>query len=422
MPTNADVLSLQMERVRSKLQELFETSNTVSAAIKKGAEAEQISTRDYRIPEILSNGGDYGTFNADGGDMGLGSGMQAVHMISTYFTTKIGFQITNLQMFATATSERAVAKVFARTLSKAIVEYQAYDDYAFHTPGNAVFATATAQATTGGFTVYTLDTAFATQLCRLNMPVQVYDTTLATNRTSAVTPSARITAINIPLNSITLSVTVAGAAATDKILFDGVTGAAPPWKHGHYYFASSATSGSILSLNKATYPQLASSSVAVNGGLSAAHGLALIDQMTQKRDNVGNLKGIAHMKQRTAWYLLGLQISEWKRGKSDEMIDLVPSTGKNATGTFTFCGIEHTIDKHADRTRIDWLDFKTYGRAVLVELDYHTVEGRKLFELRGASGGVAAATLFYLRQLEDWYNIDPGALGYLSGLTIPSVP
>lgn len=419
MPSNADVVSLQMEKVRSKLQEIFETSAKASAMVKRTAEVEQISTRDYRIPLVVANGGDYGTFDPDGGDMGRGSGPQFVHMIGTYFPVKFAVELTSLQMYATATSERAVAKVFARAMKTAMSEFQAYDDASFHGKADAVFATATAQATVGGFTQFTLDTVRATQLCRRGAKCHVYDTTLATQRAGG---PFRITAVDTQNNKVTMSATIAAAAATDKLLFDGVSGATPAWKKGLYLFNDDTASGNLLSLSKSANPEIIASRVNANSAtLNAAHAMFLIDQMTQRRDNLGNLKGLAHQKQRTAWYQLGIQISEWSRGKSDEMIDIVPKQGSDGLAQFSFGGIIHMVDKHQNRDRIDWFDPKMMGRAVLKDLDYHTVEGRRLFELRGASGGVAAGMIFYLEQLEDWVNFDPGAGGYIDNLAIPAL-
>jgi hypothetical protein len=422
MPTNNDVLALQMERVRSKLQDLFETSNTLSARVKKSAEVEQISTRDYRIPNIFSYGGDFGKFDPDGGDMGLGSGMESAYMVGTYFPVKIAFQITNLQMYATATSERAVAKVFAKTMASAIKEFQVYDDYSFHTAGSGIFAKATAQATVTGATEYTLDTTLATQLCRRKAMCRVYSNDLQTDR-----GEARIIKVDVTGNKVRMgtsagaNLTVAGAANDDVLVFHGVSGASPVWKNGLYALSNTVTTGNFQSLSKVTYPELVGNGIAVGGPLAAGHGLMLLDQITQRRDDIGNLSGVAHMKQRTAWYLLGMQISEWDRsGKSNAMLDIVPEVG-NGTGSFKFCGIDHLVDKHQDRTRIDWLDFKNIGRAVLKDLDYHTVDGIKLFPLRGATGGIAAGMLFYLEQHEDWYTPDPGKFAALTTLSIPTV-
>ncbi len=420
MPANADVVALQMEKVRKKLPDLFETSSVASGMIKKGGEAERVSTRDYRIPLVLQNGGVYGTYDPDGGDMGRGTAMKTVPMISTYFPTSIAFEITELMQRATDSSEIAVAKAFARLMTKAIEEFQTYEDYSFHTDGSGVIATATAQATVSSKTVYTLDTNFSTQLIRPGGSYHVYDTTLGTQRTVAGTPLTA-TIVDPAAGKVTLSATVSGAAATDKLLPAGVSGATPAWKKGLYYYHSATASGNLLQISKATYPELVTPHVdGASGPLSAAHGLLLLDQIVQRRDDLGSLVGLAHMKQRTAWYLLGMQISEWQRGKSDDMLDLVPDTG-DGLKKFRFCGVDHLVDKHQNRTRIDWINKKNWGRAVLADMDYYTVGDKKLFEIRGSSGGVASAIVFYLRTLEDWYCVDPGAAGYIDALALPAV-
>ena len=60
----ADVLQAQIEKVRPKVEELFETSDTVAALIKKGGEAETISHKLYRIPIVTRRGGSFRFFSA----------------------------------------------------------------------------------------------------------------------------------------------------------------------------------------------------------------------------------------------------------------------------------------------------------------------------------------------------------------------
>jgi hypothetical protein len=421
MPSNADVVSLQMEKVRKKLSELFETSNVASNLVQRGAETEQISTRDYRIPFIYQRGGKYRTFNPDGGDMGRGSGPKATHMVATYFPVVYAIELTNLEMYATATSEKAVKKAFAYALTNAMKEFQVYTDYSFHTAGDGIFARPTSHSVVSSKSVYTLDTAFATQLCRRGMGCTVYQNNLSAARVGATDSLAprTIEKVDIGQNQITLDQEVASAGNDDFILFEGVSGATPAWKNGLYKFNNSSTSGSLLSVVKADYPEIVAQEQPANGALNGVFGMLLLDELRQKRDDevISGIIGLAHSKQRTAWYKAGMTISEWQRGSKDKMIDLVPDMSER---NFMYAGVKHTIDKHQNRTRIDWFNPKIFGRAILKELDWHTVEGRKLFELRGASGGVAAGMVFYLEQLEDWYSTDPGAGGYISGLTLPT--
>lgn len=421
MPTNADVLSLQQEKVRAKLPELFETSNFLVAEVERNAEVEQVSTRDYRIPIVVSYGGDYGTFDPDGGDMGLGSGPITKHYVTSYFPIKFGIQLTNLQMYATAKSEQAVKNAFALVMAKAMKQFQAQEDASFHTAGNGVIATATAQTTTSSKTVYTLDTSFSTQLLRRGMPVKVYPNDLSVGpraRTDDGTKTTFRCAIVDPVSGkVTLDDTVASAAATDKIVFDGVSGATPTWKKGMYSFLSTATTGNLMSLDRAANPEIISNWQTANGPLSGLHGMFLLDAIEQRRDDLGNLVAVFHMKQRSAWYKAGMAISEWQRGKADAMIDVVPKRAKE----FQFAGIRAVVDKHQDRTRVDVLNLKRWGRAVLKDLDWYQVGDRKIFPLRGTSGGIAAGVLLYLELHSDWYTDDVGCQGFISGLTIPTV-
>jgi len=417
MPTNADVVSLQQERVRKALPELFETSNFLYSEIKRRAEVERVSTRDYRLPIIVSYGGDYRTFNLDGGDMGRGSGPITKHYVTTYFPIVFAIELSNLQMYATATSEQAVKNAFALTMAKAMQSLQAQEDASLHCPTPGVIGTATATAAAGGKTIYTLDTAFGTQLIRRQMPVCVYSNDLSTQKTTAAgADTFRVAAVDVVGNTVTLDGVVDNAANDDKLLFAGVSGASPTWKKSIPAFLSTATTGNLLSLSRSDNPEIVSNWIAVNGPLQGIHGMLLLDAIEQRRDDVGELVAVFHMKQRAAWYKAGIAISEWQRGAKDGMIDIVPKRARD----FQFAGVRAVVDKHQDRTRIDFLNLKHWGRAVLKDLDWYSVGNTRVFELRGTSGGVAAGILMYLELHSDWHTDDPGAQGFLSGLTIPT--
>ncbi len=414
MPTNADVVSLQQERVRSKLPELLETSSYLYSELQGRAEVETVSTRDYRMPIVVAFGGDYRTFDPDGGDMGLGSGPITRHYVTTYFPIIFAIQLTNLQMYATAKSEQAVKQTYALTMARAMKTLQAMEDASLHSAGNGVIATATAHAHPSSKLQYTLDTAFGTQLLRRNAKVIPYVNALSAAITGWST--GRIAVLDVVGNTITFDVDNTNAADNDKLLFDGVSGASPSWKKGIPYFLSTSTTGNLMSLDRAANPEIVSNWINVNGPLNGIHGMLLLDAIEQRRDTLGDLVAVFHMKQRAAWYKAGITISEWQRGAKDAMIDIVPKRAKE----FTFAGIRAIVDKHQDRTRIDVLDLKRWGRAVLKDLDWYTVGGTKVFPMRGASTGLAAGILMYLELHSDWYTDDPGGQGFLYNLSIPT--
>lgn len=413
MPTNAEVISLQLERVRPKLQELFETSDALFSRIKRASDVIKVSARDLRIPVVLTHGGDYRSFSLDGGDMGRGSGPVATHFVTTYFPTVLAIELTNLQLHATASSEQAVAKAFALATANAIKSMQFYEDVSLHTAGQGVIGTATAQTTGGGFTTYTMDQEFGVQLLRRGMPVHVFSNNLATQRTSS--GAVRVVSVNYATNQVTLP-TISGAANDDKILFDGV-GATPVWKKGLPFFLSTATTGTLLGVDRSTYPEIISNWVSASGALNGLHGMLLLDQIEQRRKELGkNLLAVFHMRQRAAWYAQGIAISEWQRGNNDSPLDIVPKR----QAEFSFAGIPAIADPHQSRTRIDVIDLDRWGSAVLKELDWYQVGNQRLFELRGSSGGVASGILMYLEYHADWFTDDPGSQGFIFGLSIPS--
>jgi len=51
---------------------------------------------------------------------------------------------------------------------------------------------------------------------------------------------------------------------------------------------------------------------------------------------------------------------------------------------------------------------------------YKSKDGRRFFELRGASGGVKTSDVFYIVVSFNMYAKNPAAIAYIDGLTVPS--
>lgn len=428
--TNADVIGAQMERVRPKLQSWYETSNKIAALVKKAAESHRVSAwsqvlsggstlAGFRVPVQIYRGGDFGTFSYDEGDLGSGSMMKVQFMSLGYYPVKLAYEISALAAEATATSEQAVVNVFRTQLADAMKELQAYDDISFHNDGTGVLATGDGVTAPTGSTTYTLEPNFGAQRLRYNQPVDVYDTTLATLKQAAL----RVNAINWTAKTVTLGGAVTGGAVNTDVI--AVNGMAPTltvgsFKNGLYTFNNSATSGTTFGINRATYSEIVTPFINAAGPLVPAHGLALKDQLIQRRDEdvMRGMVGVIHMSQRAAIYLAGIAISEWHRGTSDKMIDITPQ-GSDYKTEVTWNDITHYISKRQDRSRLDWFNPKLWGRVFLHDTKFYEVEGRRIFELRSSSGTVKAGMLFYLVNMENYYASDPAAGGVISGLTLP---
>jgi hypothetical protein len=81
-----------------------------------------------------------------------------------------------------------------------------------------------------------------------------------------------------------------------------------------------------------------------------------------------------------------------------------------------------SVRKHFnwDKTRIDFVDKGVWGRAEILPIGFYTSDGRKIFELRGASGGVAAADIFYMVTGMQTFVSNPVATSYIDNLAVPS--
>lgn len=431
--TNADVVGGQFEKVRPKLQEWYETTTLVSGLIRKASESHKISAwtqtlsggttlSAFRVPLMRYVGGDYGTFSYDEGNLGGGSSMRVDFMTIGYFPAEYAVEISSLAKEATASSEQAVVDVFKYHLKKSMKEMQHYEDTGYHQDGTGVLATGNGTGSPASTNpVYNLESTFGPQRLRYNQPVDVYSNDTTTQRGT----SLRVTSYDLVGKTVTLSGSVTGPTNTDKLAFKGMSAtlSVGSWKNGLYTFNNTATSGTTLGLNRATVVEIVTPNVAAGStALAPAHGLLLNDQIIQRRDEdaLAGMVGIAHQAQRAAVYFTGIAISEWHRGSTDKMIDIVPSDIKQST-TFTWTGVKHYVSKKQDRSRIDWIIPKNWGRAMLHDLKFHEVEGRRIFELRdSATGFPKAGMTFYLIQSENVYCVDPGAGGVITGLALPS--
>jgi formylglycine-generating enzyme required for sulfatase activity len=72
------------------------------------------------------------------------------------------------------------------------------------------------------------------------------------------------------------------------------------------------------------------------------------------------------------------------------------------------------------KKRIDFVVSSIWGRAEILPIGFYTSDGRRIFELRGASGGVAAADIFYMVVGFQTFVLNPAATAYIDALAVPS--
>lgn len=445
-----DVVPAQIEKVRQKLQPIFESSSEVSSMIKKaGADKVDISRYLYRIPLQLYRGGNFHKGNSDGGSLGVGTGMSLSSLQAGYIKTYRSYRVTDEESDTSATSAQSVVNVFQKTLADAMTEAQIDDDITLHTDGTGILTlgSSASSATTLTFAA-TTDTLGVNRL-REGMCIDVWDATGANKRAGASTAPTVILNIDYNGKVVTFSQSITGITTGDIIAFPaldiygpatlvtasstwpgqgltngpGLTG--DSFRHGIYYANDATTSNYYLGKLKSTIGQLLATHISASNSLFS-FGLVLqgLDAITQRRDKEATkgLRGIAHMKQRQAIFQIGVNISNifLKPGDSQgKMPDLMPNN-IGYTDMFYLCGVPVMVSKRQYNDRIDFINPSLWGRAQIHDLRFKTVSGANVFPVHGSDGTISASREFHIEQGFDFVDFDPGVGFYVDTLSVPS--
>ena len=414
---NANVIALQLEKVRDKVPLLYERDDILLTMIQQRGDVEKISSRNLRLPLQVNPGGKAGSYNADGGDLGRGSGTQYdVAQVSPIFF-RFAIEITKLVEYATTGRERAIENAAKREVANGMKQFRSFLDKLIQTAGNGVLGTISAV----NGTTFTMTVPYGAALVYPGQTIQIYDTTLTTNRNIAASVTTNVvTADPITTQQITVDNVPSGTVATDVIVHDGLSGAQPVSLYGIKYHQNNATTGTWLNLNRTTYPiQLATPRVnAGNAALTPANVRLAINKV-RKSLGINHLsKLIAYMavEQEHAWENLGITVSSIIKegGGNANDLDLL------FTGRKTMSGIPIKSSVNADQTRVDFLDLAHWGRAVLKDIDFYEVNGNTVFPIYGASGGLAASYIFYFDTSFQLFSDSPRSGAYIDTLARPS--
>jgi hypothetical protein len=415
---NANVVALQLEKVRDKVPLLYERDDILLTMIQQRGDVEKVSSRNMRLPLQVNPGGKAGSYNADGGDLGRGSGTQYdVAQVSPIFF-RFAIEITKLVEYATTGRERAIENAAKREVANGMKQFRAFLDKLMQTAGNGVLGTINSVA---GST-FTMTVPSGAALVYPGQTIQIYDTTLTTNRNVAAGVTTTVlTADPITTQQITVDNVPTGTVATDVIVHDGLTGAQPVSLFGIKYHQNNATTGTWLNLNRATYPiQLQTPRVnAGNAALTPSNVRLAINKVRKSLgiNHVGKLIAYMAVEQEHAWENLGITVSQIIKeggGGNGNDLDLLFS------GRKTMSGVPIKSSVNADQTRVDFLDLSHWGRAVLKDIDFYEVNGNTVFPIYGASGGLAASYIFYFDTAFQVWDDSPRTGAFIDTLARPS--
>ncbi len=420
--SNMQLIAAQIERIAPKVELLYERSDDLIVLIGK-TDSTKVSSRAMRIVLQIIAGGKGGSYNADGGDMGRGSGESyEVATVSPVFK-KMSFEQTSLAEWATASDEQSIVNAASSIVSNAMDQFHAYEDKLLNATSS--FSLGSIGSILG--TVLTMTVPTGAQLVYDNQVVQVYDTTQTINRSANSGVITTVLATDPQTSqAIVVDQLPPGTIAGDVLMSDGLIGANPVDLFTVKYHQSAATTGVWQNLNRATYPyKLASSRV--NGNLGALVPMQPELCINKIRKGIGIKKikkPLAYMalEQKHAWDQLAttVQIIDRAQHKSGESVDMNPTSFANY-GSGNMHGIPIKLGQNADQTRIDFLEMSVWCRATMNESGFlKDRNGKMWFRIYGASGGIATAEQFHIIHNFQVCNRNPRVGGFIDNLVRPA--
>lgn len=407
-----NVLGLELETVLKKVPALFDREVTFYSRIEK-RNVEQVSNRSMRIPLEMRPGGRFGHYDPDGGDLGRGDASQFDKAVIDTVHLRYAVEWTKKAEWATDSERKAVLQAFKHNLAKAMIEFRRGFDALCCTSGNGVLGTI---LTVNSTTDFVLDSEFGIKLLRYGQIIKIYDTTLATDRTAAIT--AQINFYDLPNKRIKINNAVAGTTAGDKVVIEGVSGANPVSMLGVYYHHNDASTGTWLGFDRSLTPEIRANRVNASSSSFVLPFARLAMNKAMDRvgsDEVPKLEAWTHPCQLQAYEETGQTVSEIHKSASDEKLNLYFNPdGMQMAG----CPVKSSFKWSKKRIDFIWYDY--WGRAEMHPAGFYDVEGRKIFELRGTSGGVATGQIFYLVASFNLFMTNPAAATYIDTLAVPS--
>lgn len=408
----SQVQALELERVIPKIRVLFERDDKFYSNIKK-RDVEKISNRQMRVPLELRPGGSFQYFNADGGDLGRGGGPTFDKAVLTCVFVSENIEYTKLAQWATDDARKAIVNSVRRLTATALDELRRQLDAQMMQPGTGVVGTISAVSTAGGVDTYTLGSdGFGARLVRFGQTVQVFDTTLATNRGSGV-----ITKWDVENKSIDVTPAITGATSTDVLVVNGISSPASlPALYGVPYHHSNASTGTWLGFSRSATPEIRSNRVnAASANLTLPLPRLAINKIGNRvgLDNNFNPEAWLHPAQKQAYEEIGQLVSIIHKQAKAESLDMYFESMQMA-------GAPVKPSFNWDRTRIDFVVSDVWGRGEILPIGFYTTDGRKIFEIRGASGGVATADIFYMVVGMQTFVSNPAATAYIDALAVPT--
>lgn len=413
----SQVLAMELEKVRPNLSLMYQQDDTLWSEFKPRTDVEVVSGRPTRVPMELLAGGKFRVGDPDGGDLGLGSGPTTdVGTLTPVYFFQCS-QYTKATEINTNSKQKAIESYAELIMKRAMAQINTNIEAAIQGDGSNTLDT----IVTGSAGDATIVVNNANQFYD-NQDIDIWSAVGGTFRGTVTIQSVDANNKTLYLTGVLPASTVPGAV----LMISGSAGTAGSGIYGIQYFQVNSNTGSVMGLNRSSYPgKLSTPTVnAANQALTPAmarRSLAQI-QIALGIKAPDEEKLVYHMNvdQVAAWENVGLVVTSVIQNqiKGDESVDMLKKSAPKQFAGRPIIGGLGSI--HATPGRIDGLCLKHWFRVENQPIDYYEVGGQTLFPTYGATGGLSASTMFYLWTGVNIGNDNVRAGVYLSALAIPS--
>jgi hypothetical protein len=410
---NSQTLADQLEKVRRTIPQLWFNENVFLTKLQAREDLE-VSTRPTRVPLDIQAGGNGGVVNLDGGDMGRGSaGSRAVGLLSNAYY-RWAIEWSELSEVANDSSGKSIQNYVEKEVGRGIKNFRAFLDSLVQGNGSDQLDTVTAYTAGDPSVTVTTPARFSDQQI-----IQFVTGAVG----GAVKGNATISYVDYLNKKLYLTAVPAFTpAAADSILAENATNVANSGIAGIQSYQVSSTSGTFLSLNRATYPGRLTTPFqdGGNAAITPAFARLLLNSMRVRNGiDADTTSGFFYMNldQEAAWENTGLVITEnifqqIKGDASEDMLKKMPSR--------TLAGRSIVTSVKATQGRIDYIAQDHWFKQEIKPLDFYDIDGKTVFPIYGASGGLASTKITYLIFGGNIATDDPAAGAYATGLSVPA--
>lgn len=431
----AAIEAVELETVREEVPDLMLTEDTFFSRLKKAGRVLPMSTStggavgssfdptgrpSLRIPMRIKAGSAHLQFNADGGDMGRGTGSAYAAQFLLPVSFAEACEITAQAQWSSDSGKKSRVNVKATEFTHTLEQFKSNLDADLQGDGSGTLDTVVTASSAGGGAGPSFSNIIVNNANQFfdNQVVQVFPSVGGVSR-----GSFQITFVDGVTNTIfSADALPPGTTTNDLLVINGATGAAGTSIMGIRAYQVNGNSGTLNGLSRASFPGRLSTPLVNLGGafITEATGRFVTSKISlalgTESPALADLIWYMNVDQAAAVENLAVQVAitnqqEVKGNSSQDMLK------RNTPKTFVDYDIVRSV--HALPGRIDALCLKYWGLGELKASDLYDVNGQTVFPTIGPSGGINASTIFYFVWSGNVFNSNVRAGAVVSSAAIP---